>query len=132
MKVALPIGKIDRIWHLLEKHAIRLVSARHLYDLVPFVQQHEKDLAKKELPGRELGIIFDGSTRLGEAVAVIAWHALLDAEAGQYMIQQRLVQLEILAYTHVTRMYGTAIWQDGDHSQSAQVLSSQLLLRFEI
>ena len=33
-----------------------------------FVQQHEKDLAKKELSGRELGIIFDGSTRLGEAM----------------------------------------------------------------
>ena len=72
------ITKIDQLRHLLEKHYLRLVSPQHLYNLIPFVRAQERAAVKAEVAGKALSVIFDGSTRLGEAVVIIIRFAQYD------------------------------------------------------
>ena len=40
-------------------------------DLIPFVQQEEEKRVKEEIKGRKVSVVFDGASRLGEAMAII-------------------------------------------------------------
>ena len=66
----IPLRKADHLRPLLEKHHLRLVSSTHLYNLIPAVRQMEFEKTKAAIAGRDVSVIFDGSTRLGEAVAI--------------------------------------------------------------
>ena len=95
--------KIDDLHHLLERNNHRLTEHSNLLKLIPVILQEELRLIKTELkqPGteegkyvsRELSLIFDGSTRLGEAIAIIV--RLLDDD---WKIQQRLIWLDVVAH----------------------------------
>ena len=68
-------------------------SRSHLRELIPSVLQKEKETLKSELSeARAVSTIFDGSTRLGEALAIIV--RFVDS---QWNVQQRLVRLQVLA-----------------------------------
>ena len=56
---------------LLEVRAYKLADQRGMHDLIPFVAEEEHKQIKKEVEGRDVSVIFDGTTRLGEALAVI-------------------------------------------------------------
>ena len=78
MKAGIPIGKIDMLRSLLEKNSYRLTGSSHLGQYVSMALKQEIERIKQELemPGqvgmtRDLSIIFDGSTRRGEAIAII-------------------------------------------------------------
>ena len=86
MKAGLAVTKIDQLRHLLEKHYLRLVSARHLYNLIPFLREQERVAVKAEVAGKELPVIFDGSTQLGEAVGIIV-------RLAQYNEERRLFRV---------------------------------------
>lgn len=119
LAAGVPIAKIDPLRHLLESNNHRLTTRSNLSQIVPVVLQEEIRLVKDELrqPGtpaegpyqaRELSLIFDGSTRLGEAIVIIARYV-----DDNWKVQQRLVRLEVVA-TSVT----------GEHL--AQVLHASL------
>ena len=77
----------------LEKHGHRLTSQSNLRELIPSVLQKEKKTLKSELSeAKAVSTIFDGSTRLGEALAIIV--RFVDS---QWNVQQRLVRLQVLA-----------------------------------
>ena len=40
-------------------------------DLIPFVLQQEQAKIKEEMQGKHVGVIFDGTTRLGEALSIV-------------------------------------------------------------
>jgi hypothetical protein len=42
-----------------------------MHDLIPFVADDEQKRTKQEIEGKDVSVIFDGTTRLGEALAVI-------------------------------------------------------------
>ena len=42
-----------------------------MHDLIPFVAEEEHKQIEKEVEGRDVSIIFDSTTRLSEALAVI-------------------------------------------------------------
>ena len=42
-----------------------------MFDLVPFILKEEETCLKQELQGKQVGVIFDGTTRLGEAMTII-------------------------------------------------------------
>ena len=65
------MSKIDCFRDILEEHAYRLTDRRRMLDLVPFILKDEQEKLKDEISGRELSVIFDGTTRLGEAMAVL-------------------------------------------------------------
>lgn len=97
LRAGVALSKVDRLRPLLEKNALRLVSARHLYALLPFIQEQEKKRIKEEVAGHDVSIIFDGSTRLGEALAIILRFVDFNHEQRIYVIKQRLVRLQVLA-----------------------------------
>ena len=57
-----------------------------------FVRQGEIKTIQVELTGREISIVFDGRTRLGEALVVLV--RFFD---GEWTIQQRLIRFLWLA-----------------------------------
>ena len=82
LSAGVPLSKVDRLRGLLETNNHRLASCSNLAQLIPVVLEEELRTIKEELgqPGKpagmrmagELSLIFDGTTRLGEAIAVIA------------------------------------------------------------
>ena len=62
-------------------------------DLLPFILCEEKQRIK-EISGNDVSVVFDGTSRLGEAVVVLGF---FDFET--WSPQQRLVRLHLLAKT---------------------------------
>ena len=77
---------------LLEENALRLTDRRHMSDIILFILAQEQAQIKEKISGKPLSIIFDGTSRLGEALAVVV--RFIDSK---WSIQQRLIRLELLA-----------------------------------
>ena len=90
LKAGVPLAKIDHFRDILEVHAYRLSDRRGISDLIPFILTEEIEQIKKEISGKHVSIIFDGTSRLGEALVIVL--RFLD----NWEIKQRLVQLQIL------------------------------------
>ena len=89
----IPISKIDILRPLLEKYGHRITASSHMKDLIPSVLTKEKEKIKAELGNvKEASIIFDGTARLGEALAIIVRFVQDD-----FKPTQRLICLEVLA-----------------------------------
>ena len=61
-------------------------------DLVPFVLKEEESLIKKEIDGKNVSVIFDCTTRLGEAFVIVVRFVTND-----WTIEHRLVKMQLLA-----------------------------------
>ena len=55
----------------MEENALRLTDTRHMSDLIPVLHSQEQDDIKSEVSNRSISVIFDGTTRLGEASAIV-------------------------------------------------------------
>ena len=87
------LAKVDALRPLLEKYGHRLTNRAHLSELIPAVLENEKDKLKKELKDvKEAFVIFDGTARLGEALAVTVRYV-----QENFQPTQRLIRLDILA-----------------------------------
>ena len=91
LRAAIPLTKLDAFRDLLEENALRLTDRRHMSDLIPFLCSQEQADIKTEIGERHLSVIFDGTTRLGEALAIVI--RFIDES---FAIQQRLVRLQLL------------------------------------
>ena len=60
-------------------------------DLVPLIVSQEQGDIKSEVSGRPLLVVFDGMTRLGEAMAIIVRYI-----NDSFSIQQCLIRLQLL------------------------------------
>ena len=93
LTAGIPLSKIDCLRSFFEKYGHRLTSQSHLRELIPSVLQKEKETLQSELSeAKAVSTIFDGSTRLGEALAIIV--RFVDS---QWNVQQRLVRLQVSA-----------------------------------
>ena len=92
LRAGVPVSNIDVFRPLLEDTGYRLAGRRTMSDFIPFIHQQEQKKVKSELEGRKVSVIFDGTTRLGEAMVIII--RFIDA---QWVIQQRLVRMQLLA-----------------------------------
>jgi len=61
-------------------------------DLIPFAHQEEQRRVKTEMHGQKVVVIFDGTSRIGEAMAIIL--RFIDKD---WIIQHRLIHLQLLA-----------------------------------
>lgn len=91
LREGIPLHKVDGLRDLLESGNFRLCSSRHLAQLVPVVHEQEVTLLKSEIAGKPLGLIYDGTTRLAEALAILV--RFMDG----WTIQQRLVRFDVVA-----------------------------------
>ena len=55
---------------LLEENIFCLSDRRYMSDLIPLIVLQKQADIKRELSGRPISVVFDGITRLGEAMAV--------------------------------------------------------------
>ena len=87
------LAKVDALRPLLETSGHKLTNCAHLSELIPAVLENEKDKLKKELKDvKQASVIFDGTARLGEALAVIVRYV-----QENFQPTQRLIRLDILA-----------------------------------
>lgn len=92
MEAGIPLSKLDcpALRELLEESRFRLAHSRHMMDLVPFVLQEEVSRTKREISGKLVSIIFDGTTRLGEVLVVVLRYI------QDWEVKQRLVRVDFL------------------------------------
>ena len=66
------LSKVDAMRPFLEKCGHRLTSSAQHSELIPAVLDKEKETLKEELKvAKEASVIFDGTARLGEALAIV-------------------------------------------------------------
>lgn len=65
------LSKINGLRALLERSGVALTDSSNLSAMVPRVLEREKDLLRRELHQQYVTFIFDGTSRLGEAVNVV-------------------------------------------------------------
>ena len=82
LKAGIPLNKLDIFRDLLEEKATRLTDT---YDLIPFILEQEKDKIQSEIKDKHLSIVFDGTSRLGEVLAIIIRYI------DNWEVKQRLV-----------------------------------------
>lgn len=85
LRAGVPFNKMVHFRELLE-NAVRLTDRRHMSDLIPFILGEEQARIKNEIANTAVSVIFDGTTRLGEALAIVLRY-----------VHQRLVRLQLLA-----------------------------------
>ena len=90
LRAGVPLNKLQYFREVLQNHAYRLADNRGMYDLIPFVLADETKQIKAEIDSKNLSVIFDGTTRLGEALAIIVRFMT------GWKVEQRLVRLQLL------------------------------------
>lgn len=78
----------------MEEYALRLTGRKPIADLIPFVLSEEKRQLKPEIDGSLVAIIFDGTSRRGEALAIIL--RFVDRSSLLIKSHQRLVRIQLL------------------------------------
>ena len=86
------LQKMDVFRELLEESGYCLTSVPNMRQLIPFVRQEEEETIKGEISGSNISVIFDGTTRLGEALAIVVRFVTADWD-----IKQRLVRLQLIS-----------------------------------
>lgn len=110
LKARVPLNKIDSFREVLEDHGYRLHCRCTMSDHIPFVRSREISLIKDEMAEKNIGVIFDGTSRLGEALAIVVRFV------EDWEIKQRLVRLQLLVKT----MTGEEIAREIVHTLSAE------------
>lgn len=90
LKAGVALNNLEQFREVLEQGSYKLSDRRGLYDTIPFILQEEQGKIKKEINGKSISVIFDGTTRLGEALAVIVRYV------NDWEVQQRLVRIQML------------------------------------
>ena len=93
LKSGIPMSKIDSLISLLEEGSHRLthICSSHLSEYIYQLSTLKKrKRSKLKLSGRDVSVIFDGSTRLGEALGIVLRFF------SEGCIKQRLVKIAIL------------------------------------
>ena len=71
LKAGVPLAKLDHFRNILEEHAYRLSDRRGISDLIPFVVLEDNKRIKDAIDSKPVSIIFDGTSRLGEALVIV-------------------------------------------------------------
>ncbi len=92
LKAGVALQKVGTFRPLLEKYGTRLADRTTLGRLIPMILAREKDAVKEALSGSDVSVIFDGSTRLGEALVIIIRYVDND-----WKVRQVLARLKVLS-----------------------------------
>lgn len=87
LKAGVAINKIDQFRQIFEEQGYSLSHSSNLSSMIDVINK-EKEKVKKEIAGRNVSVIFDGTTHVAEAVNII-----LRFVSDDWKIEQRLVEL---------------------------------------
>ena len=96
LRAGIPLNKVSAFRDILEESAFRLTDRRNLNDYIPFILKQEETCITKEIKNKYVSIIFDGTSRIGEALAIVVRFV-----NDEWKIQQRLVQFVCKCYQKV-------------------------------
>ncbi len=85
------MSKISCFRDLLEENAYRLTDRRSMFDYIPFILKEEEARMRAEIQDTHLSVIFDGTCRQGEALAI-----LVRFVSSAWTLEQRLIRLQML------------------------------------
>ena len=71
LKAGVPLNKLEEFHEMLEQNSYRLADKRDMYNLIPFVFEKEQSTIKAEISGKNVSVIFYGTSRIGGALAII-------------------------------------------------------------
>ena len=91
LREGIPIAKLDGLRPIMERNNFSLTRSSHTVEYIPFILSEEKARLQSLLRDKNIGIIFDGTTRLGEAIAIV--FRFLDG----WTVRQVLVRLRTVA-----------------------------------
>ena len=92
LRAGIPLQKLGHFRDILEESAYSLMDRRHMSDLIPFILAEEQAKIKKEIEDEDVSIIFDGTTRLGEAMVIVVRFV-----TSEWVVVQRLLRMQTLA-----------------------------------
>lgn len=87
-----PLNKLDAFKPLLEENGFRLTDIRNMSDLIPFLRDEEMKRIRSEISSRPVSVVFDGTTRFGEALAIVVQYVTDD-----FQIKQKLAKAQMLS-----------------------------------
>ena len=87
LKSGICISAIDKLRPLLEEHGERLTGRQHLADLIPMVLGSERKFVKDKIAGLDISIVFDGTTVMCEAFALVVKCVDDDFQLHQYLVR---------------------------------------------
>jgi len=87
-----PLSKVGHFCELFEETGYRLTDRRHLFDLIPFILEEEKQHIKQSIQGKYLSVIFDGISHCGEALAILVRYV-----NDSWSVQQQLLCIQLLS-----------------------------------
>lgn len=92
MSGGVAVNKIDHFRSLLQSTGEALTGRQHLADFIPLVRDKEQELVKDLISGKPISVIFDGTTTVCEAMAIV--FRVVDED---FSIHQRLASLKLSA-----------------------------------
>ena len=92
LKAGIALNKIDDLHDLLEEGNRRLSSSTNMRQLVPFILSEEVNKLKQEISGRNVSIIFDGTTHVAEAFILVVRFA-----SDNWELKQRVAKFRLLS-----------------------------------
>ena len=91
LRAGTPLNKLICFRNILEENALQLTDRSHMANLHPFILK-EQDRIKQEIVGRVVSVVFDGTTRLGDAKVILIRYV-----ADDWSLVQRMIQVCLLA-----------------------------------
>ncbi len=91
LRAAVPISKLDQFRDILQENALRLTDRSHMANLIPFILKEEQERIKHEIDGKRISLVFDGTSRLGEAMVVLIRYV-----SDNWELEQRLLRVQML------------------------------------
>ena len=97
----------------MEENCYRLASRHPISDVIPFILSKEKRRIKDEIVGKDVLVIFDGTSRLGKALAIV----VRIVNSSTWCVEQRFVRMQLLMKT---------VWGDELARELISILSTEL------
>ena len=98
LRAGVPLNKLEVFRELFEETEYRLTDRRNMHDLIPFIHKQEFEKIREEINGKDISVIFDGTTCLGEALAIVKRYV-----NAEWKIVQWLVRLQIMVRVLLVR-----------------------------
>ena len=92
LRAAVSLSKIQHFRKVFEETGFQLIDRHHMSDLIPVVLKQEKSRIQSKIFEQDVSVIilFDGTSRLGEALAIVLHFVTC-------VIEQRLIRVELLS-----------------------------------
>ena len=95
LKAGVPLSKLNLFRDLLEENCYRPASRHPMSDVIPFILSEEKHRIKDEIAGKDVSVILDGTSQLGEALTIV----VRIVNSSMWCIEQRIVRMQLLVKT---------------------------------